>query len=104
LGGKGLNKLALLKHNAFQGETRRLQRLGLVIHISPSLNVVVKVEKTPKIGETVVDENLKPVGKVFDILGPVSSPYALIKPAVHELEKLVNRRLYVSPQRGERRK
>ena len=57
----------------------------------------MKIENLPKIGENVVDENLKPIGKVFDILGPVSSPYAAVKPATREIEKLVNKVLYVSP-------
>jgi rRNA processing protein Gar1 len=64
----------------------------------------VKVEKAPRIGETAVDENLKPVGKVFDLIGPLSSPYALVKSSIKEPEKLMNARLYVSPQRGERRR
>jgi RNA-binding protein len=81
-----------------------LQRLGLVLHVSPSRNIIVKTESTPKIGETVVDENLKQVGKVFDIFGPVSSPYASIKPTLTKLEGLANKTLYISPPRGERRK
>ena len=74
-----------------------MQRLGRVLHITPSRNIIVKIENLPKIGENVVDENLKPIGKVFDILGPVSSPYAAVKPATREIEKLVNKVLYVSP-------
>jgi len=81
-----------------------LQRLGRVLHISPSRNIIIKIESTPRIGETVVDENLKPIGKVFDIFGPASSPYASIKPTVSNVEELANRMLYVSPSRGERRK
>jgi RNA-binding protein len=57
----------------------------------------VRIENLPKIGENVVDENLKSIGKVFDILGPVSSPYATVKPTIQEIEKLVNKVLYVSP-------
>jgi rRNA processing protein Gar1 len=64
----------------------------------------VKIENIPGIGETVVDENLKPVGKVFDIFGPVSAPYATIKPTVHEAEKLAGKMLYVLPSKGERRR
>jgi len=81
-----------------------LQRLGRVLHISPSRNIIIKIENIPKIGETVVDENLKTVGKVFDIFGPVSSPYTTIKPTTRELDKLANKMLYVLPSRGERRK
>ncbi len=81
-----------------------MQRLGRVLHISPSRNIIIKIENTPKIGETVVDENLKTVGKVFDIFGPVTSPYTAVKPTTRELEKLKNKMLYVDPSRGERRK
>jgi RNA-binding protein len=81
-----------------------LQRLGLVVNLTPSRSIVLKIERVPRIGETVVDENLRTVGKVFDVIGPVSSPYAAVKPTMQEPEKLVNEILYVDPSRGERRK
>jgi RNA-binding protein len=81
-----------------------LQRLGLVLHISPSRNMVMKVENVPKIGETVVDENLKPVGKVFDIIGPVSSPYVAIRSTVRDPEKMVNSPVYVIPSKRRKEK
>ncbi len=79
-----------------------LQRLGRVLSVTPSQNIVLKLEKPPKIGAPVIDENLKIVGRIFDIIGPVSSPYAVIKPSVKNPEKLANRQLYVSPPRKER--
>ena len=72
-----------------------MQRLGRILNVTPSQNIVVKTEKTPKIGSTVIDENLKVVGKVFDIIGPVSSPYVIVKPTVKEAEKLINKQLYL---------
>jgi RNA-binding protein len=81
-----------------------LQRLGKVLSVTPSQNVVVKTEKTPQIGSAVVDENLKVVGKIFDIIGPVSSPYAVVKPAVKEPEKLTNKQLYLILSKKERSK
>jgi RNA-binding protein len=83
-----------------------LQRLGRALHISPSKNIITKVENTPKIGDTVVDENLKSVGTVFDIFGPVSSPYASIEPTLSEPNVLINKTLYVFPlkRRKEKRK
>jgi len=82
-----------------------LQRLGRVLHLSPSRNIIIKVENIPRIGETVVDENLRPIGKIFDIFGPVSSPYAAVKPTTQEIEKLTNKMLYAIPlkRRKERR-
>ena len=81
-----------------------MQRLGLVLHVSPSRNIITKVEHSPRIGETVVDEDMKPVGKVFDIFGPVSSPYAAVKPSIREPKSLIGKRLYVSPRRAEGRR
>jgi RNA-binding protein len=81
-----------------------LQRLGRVLNVTPSQNVVVKTDKTPSIGSTVVDENLKVVGKIFDIIGPVSSPYAVVKPAIKEPEKLTNKQLYLLLSKNERSK
>ncbi|HLE76022.1 MAG TPA: Gar1/Naf1 family protein [Candidatus Bathyarchaeia archaeon] len=79
-------------------------RLGKALNVTPSQNVVVKTEKTPQIGSAVVDENLKVVGKIFDIIGPVSSPYAVVKPAIKEPEKLTNKQLYMLLSKKERSK
>ena len=81
-----------------------MQRLGRVLNVTPSQNVVVKTDKPPKIGLAVVDENLKVVGKIFDIIGPVSSPYAVVKPAIREPEKLMNKQLYMLLSKRERSK
>ena len=72
-----------------------LQKLGRVINLTPSRNLVVKTEKAPKIGSAVVDESLKTIGKVFDVIGPVTSPYAVVRPAVKEPEKLAGKQLYL---------
>ena len=76
-----------------------MQRLGRVLHTSQSKNIVVRVENIPKIGAEVVDENLKPLGKVYDVLGPVSSPYVSIKPIFQDKEKLEGKMLYILSSR-----
>jgi len=81
-----------------------LQRLGKVLHVTPSQNIVVKTGKTPKIGSAVVDESLKVVGKIFDIIGPVPSPYVVVKPAIKEPEKLTDKQLYFFLSKKERSK
>lgn len=63
--------------------------------LTPSKSLIVKAEKAPKIGSEVVDENLNVVGKVFDIIGPVSAPYVVVKPTVREPAKLVNKPVYL---------
>ncbi len=79
-----------------------LQRLGRVLNVTPSQNVIVKIDKAPKMGSAVIDESLRVVGKVFDIIGPVASPYAVIRPSIKDPEKLANRQLYILPSKRER--
>lgn len=79
-----------------------MQRLGRVINLTSSRTLVVKTENTPRIGSSVVDESLKIVGKVFDIIGPVTSPYAVVKPTVREPEKLTSKQLYLLPSKKDR--
>ncbi|MDH5815882.1 MAG: H/ACA ribonucleoprotein complex subunit GAR1 [Candidatus Nezhaarchaeota archaeon] len=56
--------------------------LGSVLHRSKSNKLVVKSSSKaiPKIGEPVYDNKSRIIGSVYDIIGPVSSPYILIKP------------------------
>jgi rRNA processing protein Gar1 len=77
-----------------------LQRIGRVLHLSSSKNLILKAENLPRIGEKVLDENLKQVGIVFDIFGPVSSPYITVKPQIKDAEKLVNQVLYAPSNKG----
>jgi RNA-binding protein len=79
-----------------------LQRLGKVLSVTPSKNIVVRIDKPPKMGVAVIDENLNTVGRIFDIIGPVSSPYAVIKPSTKDPENLVSKQLYVSSSKKER--
>ena len=72
-----------------------MQRLGRITNVSPSGNAIVKTDNPPKLGSEVVDENLNAIGRVFDIIGPVSAPYAVIKPTVREPSKLLNKPVYL---------
>ncbi len=81
-----------------------MQRLGKVSNVTPSRNMVVKTENPPKIGFEVVDENLNVVGSVFDIVGPVSAPYAIVKSSIREPEKLVNKPVYLLLSKTKRSK
>jgi RNA-binding protein len=76
-----------------------LQRLGQVLHVSQSRNIIITIGNLPKIGETVVNENLKSIGKILDIFGPVSSPYASVKPKIPEIGKFRGKMLYVLPSK-----
>jgi len=75
-----------------------------VLNVTPSRNLLVKTENPSRIGFEVVDENLNVVGKVFDIIGPVSASYALIKPTIREPEKMVNKPVYMLLAKTKRNK
>jgi rRNA processing protein Gar1 len=66
-----------------------------VLHVTPSQNVVIKIEKTPKLGSRVVNNKLQTVGSIFDLIGPTSSPYAILRPMIEKPESLAKKQLYV---------
>lgn len=91
---KDLNKL-LRSRTCFSRGESRLQKLGRVINVSPSGNAIVKIDKPPKLGTEVFDENFNTVGKIFDIIGPTTAPYAVIKTIISEPTKLKDKPVYL---------
>ena len=81
-----------------------MQRIGRALHISSNKNIILKVENLPKLGNKVIDENLRSIGMVSDIFGPVSSPYVSVKTNVKEPYRLVNHILYSVPSKHPREK
>ncbi|UCE16075.1 MAG: H/ACA RNA-protein complex protein Gar1 [Candidatus Bathyarchaeota archaeon] len=81
-----------------------MQRIGHVLHISSSKNLILKAENLPRIGDKVVNKQLKPVGTIFDVFGPTSSPYVAVKPNVGEPHHLVNHVLYAIPSSKKKRR
>jgi len=72
--------------------------------VSSSRNIILKVENPPRIGDRVLNKNLKPVGTIFDVFGPVSSPYVAVKPEVEEIQNLIDQILYSVPSPQSKRK
>jgi len=77
-----------------------LYRIGHVLHVSNTKNMIIKAENIPHIGDKVTNEKLTPVGTVFDVFGPTSSPYVAVKPHIQSPEQLVNHVLYVIPSKA----
>jgi len=59
--------------------------------------MILKAENVPRIGDQATDEDLKAVGTVFDVFGPVSNPYVAVRPSVDEPSRFVQRVLYATP-------
>jgi rRNA processing protein Gar1 len=83
---------------------RVLHRIGHVLHVSNTKNMILKAENIPRIGDEVANEKLKPVGTVFDVFGPTSSPYVAVKPHIQSPEQFVNHVLYAIPSKAGRKK
>ena len=83
---------------------RVLNRIGCVLHVSNTKNMIIKAENIPRIGDKVANEKLKSVGTVFDVFGPTSSPYVAVKPSTQNPEQLVNQVLYAIPSKSGRNK
>jgi rRNA processing protein Gar1 len=87
-------------------KAKALQRVGYVLHMSSSKNLILRADIMPRIGDKVFNETLKPIGTISDIFGSVSSPFVSVKPSVMEPQKLIKRALYVNSsfkQRGGRK-
>jgi len=75
---------------------RSKQRLGKALHISSSSgNLILKAERSVKIGDVVVDGRGNKIGSVFDLFGPVSAPFVAVKPRVESPGKYVGEPLFV---------
>ena len=58
-----------------------MRRLGKILHVSSMTgHLIVKAQTVPRVGEKVYDGELRLVGSVFDVFGPVESPYVAVKP------------------------
>ena len=57
-----------------------MKYLGKVTSISHRGDILVKAGMTPQIGALVVDEKKGPIGHVVQLIGPVNSPYVVIRP------------------------
>jgi len=76
-----------------------LIRIGYLLHKTPSGRLLVKLttKRPPRIGAKVIDSSGKIIGRVIDIIGNVSSPYALVKPASEDIELTQHSELFIKP-------
>jgi len=74
-----------------------LRRIGKVLHVAKPGDLIARSEGgfAPRIGDRVYGPDLRQVGVVADVFGPVASPYVAVRPLVDEPERLVGQVLYV---------
>jgi RNA-binding protein len=59
-----------------------LKRLGTALHVVQNKLIVQseQIAEIPRVGSWAVDKKRTRVGRVFDIFGPVSHPYIIVRP------------------------
>jgi RNA-binding protein len=75
-----------------------LKKLGEALHISHDKKLVIKLSFVPPLYITVYDYAMKRVGVLYDVIGPVKSPFGLIKPEKNILEnpnQIIGKPVYV---------
>lgn len=61
------------------GRRRGLIRLGTFIRRQKSGTLVLAVDRIPPLGESVFDSELREVGSIVNVLGPVSYPMVEVR-------------------------
>ncbi len=77
-----------------------MKRLGRVLRITSKGLILVKTDIAPPIETRVLDSKGRLVGWVYDVFGPVKSPYVLIKPSggIDEIKRMLKSGLYISSE------
>ena len=80
--------------------------LGTAVHQSRgSNNLIIKLKTETRLGQIVLDKSGKKIGAIFDIFGPVESPFASVKLENNvKFEKIGGKALYLgnSPPKKKR--
>jgi RNA-binding protein len=76
-----------------------LQRLGTVLHVSSHRNLIIRGEFFPKLNSTVLTKRLKKIGSIYDVFGPIKSPFLSVRPfkdvPLSSLTELAGEKVYV---------
>ncbi|NOZ77154.1 MAG: H/ACA RNA-protein complex protein Gar1 [Euryarchaeota archaeon] len=79
-----------------------MKPIGKVSFYTHDGKLVIRGGEVPSIYAPVVTKDSKPIGKVHDVIGPVSNPYIIVKPAENGLKTKED--LFVTFQKKKRRK
>ena len=71
-----------------------MQEVGEVLHIANSGRVIVRLSKEIKEGQILCDKNNQKIGRVTELIGPVSNPFASAIPLTNNLRKVSGTKVF----------
>src|SRR5919108_3352698 len=75
-----------------------VDEVGEIIHLARSGRLIVKLNTagadSVKTGELLVDGSGRKVGRVVELLGPVSTPYASVMPMTDRTSRLIGSKVF----------
>jgi RNA-binding protein len=81
---------------------KELREVGEVMHLAKSSRLIVRLlgpsSREIHSGEVLVDQNVRGVGKVLEIIGPVASPYASVVPLTGRPNKVLGVKVFRKPR------
>lgn len=75
---------------------------GRVTTIDNRGNLIARSNKAPREGDRVLDRRRKQIGKVISVIGPVDTPYMVIKPWIKGDEdpmSLINQEVFIDSKK-----
>ena len=73
-----------------------MNKLGIILHVSGSKKLILRTKIKVRIGIEVLDEDLRPIGRICDIFGPSKNPYVSVKPKISKPESYVGHSIYTT--------
>jgi RNA-binding protein len=75
-----------------------VDEVGEILHLARSGRLIVKLNTAGaypvKPGELLVDGSRRKVGRVVELLGPVSAPYASVIPMTDKISRLIGSKVF----------
>ena len=74
-----------------------LEEIGEVMHLAKSGRLIVRltaIQREPKSGELIIDTNGKRIGKVIEVIGSVTAPYASVVPMIDKINKIIGIKVF----------
>ncbi len=75
-----------------------LKKIGEILHLSRSKKLVVRLTTVPPLYITVYDYGFRRVGVLYDVIGPLSRPFGLVRPdanIINNVNEFIGKDIYV---------